>query len=142
MAKEASQSRCLKRDLNDKEKADKKHFREKEQCKDSWAFLRTRRANGSGSRAIRRVTGSREKPGRQTGGRTGRVGSFIYSADNGSHWEQNLVSQDFLARVTLREMHGREARRGQGTSQGLERSDKQCWVGSDGRGETGTARKS
>lgn len=57
MAKEASQSRCLKRDLNDKEKADKKHFREKEQCKDSWAFLRTRRASGSGSRAIRRVTG-------------------------------------------------------------------------------------
>lgn len=61
--------------------------------------------------------GSREKPGRQTGGRTGRVGSFIYSADNGSHWEQNLVSQDFLARVTLREMHGREARRGQGSGE-------------------------
>lgn len=58
MAEEASQSGDLKWDLNDKEKADKqKHFKEKEQCKDSQAFLRTRRANGLGSRAIRKEIG-------------------------------------------------------------------------------------
>lgn len=77
MAKEASQSRCLKRDLNDKEKADKKHFREKEQCKDSWAFLRTRRANGSGSRAIRRVTGEQGEAWKADG-RQNRKSRVIY----------------------------------------------------------------